>query len=91
VRTYERGVEAETMACGTGAVAAALIAGAKGMVAPPVTVVTSGGEKLIVDFTLAGDAPPSGVTLTGPAAFIYDGMLHPEALRRAGVGSTTST
>ena len=81
VRTYERGVEGETMACGTGAVAAAVLAGMKGMVRPPVTVVTSGREELAIHFSLAGQAVEA-VQLEGPASFIYDGQLHPEALRR---------
>jgi diaminopimelate epimerase len=81
VRTYERGVEDETMACGTGAVAAAIIAACRGMVKPPVTVTTSGGEQLQVHFRL--DQQPfrvEDVFLQGPALVIYEGMLTAEAL-----------
>ncbi len=83
VRTYERGVEDETMACGTGAVAAALVAGLLGEVDAPVTIVTSGGEKLIIHYALTGqsEAPAKDVFLEGPANFIYEGQLNAEALR----------
>jgi len=50
VRTYERGVEGETLACGTGAVASGILASVRGLVAPPVTVRTSGGETLVIHF-----------------------------------------
>jgi diaminopimelate epimerase len=80
VRTYERGVEGETLACGTGAVASAIIAGLLGQVQPPVTVTTSGGEQLIIHYTLAGQEI-SEVYLEGPAHFIYEGQLHEEAIR----------
>jgi diaminopimelate epimerase len=80
VRTYERGVEGETLACGTGAVAAAIIAGLLGQVQPPVAVTTSGGEQLIIHYALAG-REIGEVSLEGPANFIYEGRLHAEALR----------
>ncbi|MDP2757510.1 MAG: diaminopimelate epimerase [Desulfurivibrionaceae bacterium] len=80
VRTYERGVEGETLACGTGAVSSAIIAGLLGQVHPPVTVTTSGGEQLIIHYSLAGQKI-SDVSLEGPANFIYEGQLHAEALR----------
>jgi len=80
VRTYERGVEGETLACGTGAVASAIIAGLLGKVRSPVGVTTSGGEELIIHYALA-DQEISGVYLEGPAHFIYEGQLHSEAIR----------
>jgi diaminopimelate epimerase len=80
VRTYERGVEGETLACGTGAVSAAIIAGLLGQVRPPVAVTTSGGEQLTIHYTLAGQEI-SEVYLEGPANFIYEGRLYAEALR----------
>lgn len=83
VRTYERGVEDETMACGTGAVAAALIGGLLGHVASPVAVTSSGGEILTIYFDIEDRDTNlvSGVFLEGPASFIYEGVLHKEALR----------
>jgi diaminopimelate epimerase len=80
VRTYERGVEGETLACGTGAVAAAIIAGLLGQARPPVTVTTSGGEQLIIHYALAGQEITE-VFLEGPANFIYEGRLHAEAIQ----------
>ena len=81
VRTYERGVEGETLACGTGAVSSAIIAGILGQVQPPVTVTTSGGEQLIIHYALAGQEIAE-VFLEGPANFIYEGQLHAEAVRK---------
>lgn len=81
VRTYERGVEDETMACGTGAVAAALVAARLGLVVSPTPIVTSGREELVIHYRVEGEKI-SGVELEGPADFIYDGELHQEALRR---------
>ena len=79
VRTYERGVENETLACGTGAIASTLIASVKGLVTSPVTVVTSGGEELKVYFDKSGDQF-SSVWLEGGTSIIYNGDLHEEAL-----------
>jgi diaminopimelate epimerase len=83
VRTYERGVEDETMACGTGAVACGILAGLLGVVHSPVAVTTSGGEILTIYFDVQGNDIDSisGVFLEGPANFIYDGSLNQEALR----------
>jgi diaminopimelate epimerase len=83
VRTYERGVEDETMACGTGAVAAALLGGLLGHVTSPVAVTSSGGEILTIYFDIVDREKNlvRGVFLEGPASFIYDGELYQEALR----------
>lgn len=78
MRTYERGVEAETLACGTGAVASAVIATALGRVRPPVTVITSSGRPLRVAFTRDGDGARD-VTLGGEARVLATGELWPEA------------
>ncbi|KAB2892229.1 MAG: diaminopimelate epimerase [Desulfobulbaceae bacterium] len=80
VRTYERGVEDETLACGTGAVASAIIAGLSRKARSPVQVVTSGGERLTVIFDILGDSSIVDVCLQGPARLIYEGQLVAEAL-----------
>lgn len=72
VRTYERGVEAETGACGTGAMAAALIGVAQHGLAFPVTVRTAKGYALTVDGEFDG-AEFRSVTLTGPVARVFSG------------------
>ncbi len=77
MRTYERGVEAETLACGSGAIATALWAAAEGE-RSPVRVLTAGGDELVVGFAPAGatgEAGPGGwdVRLTGPAVVAYAG------------------
>ena len=81
VRTYERGVEGETLACGTGAVASAVIAGLAEKALSPVAVTTSGGEQLTIHFILANHGKQiEEVFLEGRARFVYEGQLHPEAL-----------
>ena len=55
IRTYERGVEDETLACGTGIVASALIAGRLGRVNPPVQVTCASGDVLEVNYRLTAD------------------------------------
>jgi len=80
VRTYERGVEGETMACGTGAVAAALIAALTRKAVSPVQIITAGGDRLIVYFTMGDDGQTDNIYLEGPAHFIYDGQLRKDAL-----------
>lgn len=67
LRTYERGVEDETGACGTGAVAAALIYARKQLVALPAQVECNGGV-LVIDAELT-PAGAQNVTLTGPAEY----------------------
>lgn len=68
IRTYERGVETETLACGSGAVAAAAVACALRRARPPVEIQTPGGL-LKVDFS-------SGVTLEGPAEIVFTGEIR---------------
>jgi diaminopimelate epimerase len=78
VRTYERGVEGETLACGTGAVASAYVAWRRGLVAPPVRAVTSGGEVLTVHLRETGDGGPPEVLLEGATTLICRGEITPE-------------
>jgi diaminopimelate epimerase len=80
MRTYERGVEDETLACGTGAVAAALIASRLGRAASPTTVHTRGGEALTVFFQPQGDGF-TGVFLEGEALVVYQGELWVDELK----------
>jgi diaminopimelate epimerase len=79
IRTYERGVEEETLACGTGSVATALIAAKKGIAASPAVLHTRGGEALKVYFERSGDDFRS-VFLEGDARVIYEGRLCNEAV-----------
>jgi diaminopimelate epimerase len=78
IRTYERGVEDETLACGTGAVASAMAAHLTGKATPPVSVITRSGKRLGVDFQLQGETYGQ-VFLEGDAMFIYDGVILPDA------------
>lgn len=82
IRTYERGVEDETLACGTGSVASALIANKKRGVKSPVSVLTRGGEVLTVHFTKENQTLKE-VFLEGSANLIYEGELYPETLNIA--------
>ena len=79
MRTYERGVEDETLACGTGAMACALVASVRGMVNSPVKVKTLGGEELTIHFNKRG-AFFDHVWLEGNTSIVYQAQLNPEAL-----------
>ena len=84
IRTYERGVEAETLACGTGSMAAALLAAARNLAASPVKVLTMGGETLVIYFekiSQEGRISFSDVYLEGDAKVVYDAELWEETLR----------
>jgi diaminopimelate epimerase len=79
IRTYERGVEDETLACGTGAVASALVGAALGLVSSPVQVRVRSGETLTVSF--AGNGPDfHDVCVEGEVRVVYQGELFEEAL-----------
>lgn len=77
IRTYERGVEDETLACGTGVVASALIYHLRSQTPSPISVKVRGGDILEVGFQQEQDkgAIPSAVTLAGPADFVFDGTV----------------
>lgn len=72
IRTYERGVENETLACGTGSTAAAILASLKYDLQPPVEIKTFGGDSLIVDFDNKNGI--QNVSLTGPAELVFTGQ-----------------
>ncbi len=74
IRTYERGVEGETLACGTGVCAAAILHHLRSGDPAPIAVGVRGGDTLRVGFTTRG-TEVVGVTLTGPADFVFDGTI----------------
>ena len=77
VRTYERGVEDETLACGTGVTAVAILSHLVHDIAKPVSLKVAGGDTLGVDFNIDGDTI-NQVTLTGPAKAVYTGTVEVE-------------
>lgn len=79
IRTYERGVEDETLACGTGSAAAALSAYLNEKLSPPIKLITYGGEELKVDFNQNG-SNIFNLNLTGPAKTIYTGLVDIEKI-----------
>ncbi|MDI6756575.1 MAG: diaminopimelate epimerase [Endomicrobiia bacterium] len=87
VRTYERGVENETLACGTGVAASAIISGVLGKVRPPVKCLTRGGKILTVDYKISrvgsgasirasSEFAVTNVSLEGPAEVVFIGKLR---------------
>jgi diaminopimelate epimerase len=76
VRTYERGVEAETLACGTGSVAAAVLTALRTEDRSPFTVITTSGEMLTVHYTLdAGRTSATDIRLSGPVSYLCTGTI----------------
>lgn len=75
VRTYERGVEDETLACGTGVVACSLIHSQRDQAASPIAAQVRGGDTLTVGFE-ATDSGFRQVTLLGPADITFQGSLQ---------------
>jgi diaminopimelate epimerase len=74
IRTYEKGVEAETHACATGSVACAVLFAHRGTIVVPVTVVQRGGEEFSVAFATRPDGAGE-VTLVGPVAVNCQGAI----------------
>ena len=79
IRTYERGVENETMACGTGAVASAILSACKDLAESPVKVKTQGGEVLTAYFHLDG-REVRNVFLEGETVLVYSGEINTTAI-----------
>jgi diaminopimelate epimerase len=75
VRTFERGVEGETLACGTGVTASALISSRVHKFNSPVKVQVQGGDQLEVSF-VETNGEFSEVRLTGPADFVFEGRVE---------------
>ena len=74
VRTYERGVGRETLACGTGSVASAIVAAWRGNVREPVSVRVRSGEELRIGLVLTGNTARE-LTLEGGAQLLFSGTL----------------
>jgi diaminopimelate epimerase len=79
VRTYERGVENETLACGSGIVSSAIVSALFGKVQSPVSVLSRSGIRLEVEFSLR-DGYAEDVRLRGDARLIYRAALTAETL-----------
>lgn len=80
LRTYERGVEDETLACGTGAVATAILAATRGLVEPPVEVSVKSGEILTIFFSGRG-AEVADIYMQGETRLVYEGEMSEDAMR----------
>src|SRR5690606_19573890 len=78
VRTYERGVEDETLSCGTGVTAVAIAMHRSGHTRKEKVRITTPGGTLEVDFKFDGKGY-HGIWLTGPAQLVYKGEIHVEA------------
>jgi diaminopimelate epimerase len=74
IRSYERGVEDETLSCGTGSVAAAIISNANYNLKPPINLLSKGGFKLVVDF-IVENHEVRDLSLTGPAEITFKGEI----------------
>jgi diaminopimelate epimerase len=80
IRTYERGVEDETLACGTGAIAGAIVSARQFDMNSPIDVKTRSGVHLTIHFDFK-DGQFSDIYMEGDARIIYTGELQPEAWR----------
>jgi diaminopimelate epimerase len=86
IRTYERGVEAETLACATGCTAAALALAIAGRARPPITLRTRSGQSLTIRFE--GDPRrAAGLRVEGEARLVFVGHLADEAVRDISTGA----
>lgn len=74
VRSYERGVEGETLACGTGIIATALVINKNEGINPPIKIVSSSGYELTVNFSVANHSI-NDLSLIGKAEFVFKGEL----------------
>jgi len=76
LRTYERGVEDETLACGTGAIAAALLSASLGLVTgSSITCQTRGGEDLMISFEGPASAPEK-IFMEGKVRYLFSGQVE---------------
>lgn len=77
IRTYERGVENETLACGTGSIASSIVSVKRGLIKAPVRVKTASGETLTIGFDLVPGGAQN-VTLQGSARVVFRGYVSYE-------------
>ena len=75
-RTFERGVEGETLACGTGAIATAILLGAWRLAPQPVVIRTSSNRDLSVSYRSNGNGVGLLPTLCGEGRIVFRGVLH---------------
>lgn len=75
MRTFERGVEAETLACGTGSVACSIVSAIRHDMRSPVSVIASSGDRLRVSFKRTSTGFKD-VVLEGPARRTFQGIIH---------------
>ena len=80
VRTYERGVEDETLSCGTGVTASAIAAANETKDQQEISVITSGGQ-LSVKFKRTGNSSFTDIWLCGPAKFVFEGSINLTSLK----------
>lgn len=76
VRTYERGVEGETLACGTGITACALIYHLLSGEPSPIKVTVRGGDDIVIGFHPSHNQGFEKVIMTGPADFVFSGIIE---------------
>ena len=74
IRTYERGVEAETLSCGSGSAAAALVASQTADMPSSIRVVTKSGDSL--EFTISESLEGKKIEMRGTAAFVFEGSIE---------------
>ncbi|MDR3281811.1 MAG: diaminopimelate epimerase [Endomicrobium sp.] len=75
VRTYERGIEDETLSCGTGITASGIISVLRGFVQSPVNIISRGGDKLVVSLKNS-NGRISNIVLEGPAIISFKGVIE---------------
>ena len=74
IRSFERGVEGETLACGTGVAATAIVCVENEKIEPPVRFVTRSGEQLSVNFSVANQIV-NDLSLIGKVTVVFKGEL----------------
>lgn len=74
IRSYERGVEEETLSCGTGSVASAIVTYMNEKRKPPIKLLAKSGNELVVDFKIVNQIVQE-LSLTGPAEIIFNGEI----------------